>query len=586
VSGVELYKRLLVYALPYRWVFVAGVIGMVAVAVSEASFAALLKPIMDGGFVERDSATIRLTPLLLIGAFLIRGVGSFADQYSIGWIGRRVVFDLRTEMFERMIHLPARYYDHHSSAALVAKLIYDVEQVALATTMAVRVLIKDSLLTLVLLGWLAYLNWQLTLIFLTVTPIAAVIIRAASRRFRTTSEKIQTSIGHIAHVSKEAFQGHRILKAFGGYQQEAQAFGEANLQNRRQAIRKAAIAAASVPLLLLFVGSNVAAVIYLAMTGATGSFISAGTFASYLAAILMLMAPIKRLAKVNELVQTGVAAAASAFQILDEEVEPPGGRRSEVRLGGSIEFQNVSFRYDDDKPQALTDLSFSLKPGETVAIVGESGSGKSTIASILLGFYTDFEGEVLLDGVSIREYQLMCLRQNIAFVPQDAILFDDTIERNIRYGMDEDEQRVNTVLEATQIKSFSNRLPRGLNTKIGERGGRLSGGQRQRIAISRGLYREAPILILDEATSALDNIAEKEVRKAIRQISLGRTIIMIAHRLTTVIDTDCIYVLQGGRIVESGRHSELLSGGGYYNALYQTQLESAREGDEVLNPPK
>ena len=586
MSGVELYKRLLVYALPYRWVFVAGVIGMVAVAVSEASFAALLKPIMDGGFVERDSATIRLTPLLLIGAFLIRGVGAFADQYSIGWIGRRVVFDLRTEMFERMIHLPTRYYDHHSSATLVAKLIYDVEQVALATTMAVRVLIKDSLLTLVLLGWLAYLNWQLTLIFLTVTPIAAVIIRAASRRFRTTSEKIQTSIGQIAHVSKEAFQGHRILKAFGGYQQEAQAFGEANLRNRRQAIRKAAIAAASVPLLLLFVGSNVAAVIYLAMTGATGSFISAGTFASYLAAILMLMAPIKRLAKVNELVQTGVAAAASAFQILDEEVEPPGGRRSEVRLGGSIEFQNVSFRYDDDKPQALTDLSFSLKPGETVAIVGESGSGKSTIASILLGFYTDFEGEVLLDGVSIREYQLMCLRQNIAFVPQDAILFDDTIERNIRYGMDEDEQRVNTVLEATQIKRFSNRLPRGLDTKIGERGGRLSGGQRQRISISRSLYREAPILILDEATSALDNIAEKEVRKAIRQISLGRTIIMITHRLTTVIDTDCIYVLQGGRIVESGRHSELLSRGGYYNALYRNQLESTREGDEVLNSPK
>ena len=261
MSGVELYKRLLVYALPYRWVFVAGVIGMVAVAVSEASFAALLKPIMDGGFVERDAATIRLTPLLLIGAFLIRGIGSFADQYSIGWIGRRVVFDLRAEMFERMIHLPVRYYDHHSSATLVAKLIYDVEQVALATTMAVRVLIKDSLLTLVLLGWLSYLNWQLTLIFLTVTPIAAIIIRAASKRFRTTSEKIQTSIGFIAHVSKEAFQGHRILKAFGGYHQETQTFEEANLENRRQAIRKAAVAAASVPLLLLFVGANVAAVI-------------------------------------------------------------------------------------------------------------------------------------------------------------------------------------------------------------------------------------------------------------------------------------------------------------------------------------
>lgn len=586
MNGIELYKRLLVYALPYRWVFIAGVIGMVAVAVSEASFAALLKPIMDGGFVERDSAIIRLTPLLLIGAFLIRGIGSFTDQYSIGWVGRRVVFDLRAEMFERMIHLPVGYYDHHSSAALVAKLIYDVEQIAMATTMAVRVLIKDSLLTLALLSWLAYLNWQLTLIFLTVTPIAALIVRAASRRFRSTSTKIQTTIGQISHVSKEAFQGHRILKAFGGYQQEIRAFDEANIRNRRQAIRKAAVAAASVPLLLLFVGSNVAAVIYLAMTGATGSFISAGTFASYLAAILMLMAPIKRLAKVNEVVQTGVAAAASAFQILDEDVESSGGERTETKLRGAVEFDNVSFRYGEDKPWALSGLSFSLKPGETVAIVGESGSGKSTIASILLGFYPDFDGEVLLDGVAIQEYKLMYLRQNIAFVPQDAILFDDTIIRNIRYGMDEDAARINAVLDATQIQKFSNRLPSGLDTKIGERGARLSGGQRQRISISRGLYRGAPILILDEATSALDNIAEKEVRRAIREISVGRTIIMIAHRLTTVIDADCIHVLQAGKIIESGSHAELLSQGGYYTALYRTQLESGKEGDEAFNPSK
>jgi subfamily B ATP-binding cassette protein MsbA len=567
-------------------VFVAGVIGMVAIAVSEASFAALLKPIMDGGFVERDPSTIRLTPLLLIGAFLVRGIGSFADQYSIAWIGRRVVFDLRAEMFERIIHLPTCYYDHHSSATLVAKLIYDVEQISLATTMAVRVLIKDSLLTLVLLGWLAYLNWQLTLIFLTVTPIAAIIIRVASRRFRTTSEKIQLSIGRISHISKEAIQGHKILKAFGGYQWEVQGFEKANLQNRRQAIRKAAVAAASVPLLLLFVGSNVAGVIYLAMTGATGSFISAGTFASYLGAILMLMAPIKRLARVNELVQTGVAAAASVFEILDEEVEAPGGGRSETRLSGLIEFKNVSFRYDNEKPRALTDLSFSLRPGETVAIVGESGSGKSTIASILLGFYSDFEGEIFLDGISIREYQTICLRQNIAFVPQDAILFDDTIERNIRYGTDKNEERTNTVLEAAQIKSFSNELRHGLDTKIGEAGGRLSGGQRQRIAIARGLYRDAPILILDEATSALDNIAEEEVRKAIRQISFGRSIIMIAHRLATVIDTDCIYVLKGGRVIESGTHGELLSRGGYYNSLYRNELENTREGGEVLKTPK
>lgn len=554
---------------------------MAAVAISEASFAALLKPILDGGFVERDSTIIRLTPLLLIGAFLIRGIGSFADQYSIGWVGRRVVFDLRGEMFERMIHLPTRYYDHNSSAVLVAKLIYDVEQVAVSTTMAVRVLIKDSLLTLALVGWLVYLNWQLTLSFLAVTPIAAFIIRAASRRFRVTSAKIQTSIGRISHVSKEAFQGHRILKAFGGYQQETRAFGEVNLQNRRQAVRRAAIGAASVPLLLLFVGTNVAIVIYLAMAGVTGSFISAGTFASYLGAILMLMAPIKRLAKVNELVQTGVAAAESAFQILDQEVESLGGQRSETRLKGGVEFKNVNFRYDTDKPRVLTDLSFCLKPGEVVAIVGESGSGKSTIASILLGYYSNFEGEVLLDDISIKDYQLASLRHNIAFVPQDSMLFDDTIVNNICYGMEENTERLNRVLDATQIKNFSNDLPSGLQSKIGERGERLSGGQRQRIAISRSLYRQAPILILDEATSALDNIAENQIRQSIRQASAGQTIIMIAHRLTTVVDADCIYVLRSGQIVESGSHSELLSKGGYYKALYQSQKNIEKDEEEI-----
>ena len=339
------------------------------------------------------------------------------------------MFDLRAEMFRRMIRLPTNYYDHHSSAGLVAKLIYDVEQVAQATTMAVRILIKDTLLSIALLCWLTYLSWSLTLIFLTVTPIAAFIVRVASHRFRITSEKIQTSVGHIAHIAKEAFQNHRIVKAFGGYAHEIEMFEKANLRNRRQSIRKAAVAAVSVPLLLLFVGANVATIIYLAMTGTTGSFISAGTFASYLAAILMLMAPIKRLAKVNELVQTGVAAAASAFRILDQEIEDSGGERSGVRLRGEIEFHDVTFRYDKAKPPALTGLSFSVERGETVAIVGESGSGKSTVAALLLGLYSNFDGVLTLDGVPIQEYQLESLRQNIALVPQEAILFDDTIEQ-------------------------------------------------------------------------------------------------------------------------------------------------------------
>ena len=571
---MKFYQRLLVYVLPYKWIFIGGVFGMILVAASEASFAALLKPIMDGGFVERDSAMIALTPILLIGAFLIRGLGSFADQYSIGWIGRRVVFDLRQDMFERMIRLPARYYDQESSANLVAKLIYDVEQVSLAITLSVRVLIKDSLLTFALLGWLAYLNWHLTLIFLSVTPVAALIIRSASKKFRVTSEKIQKSVGRITHVSKEAFEGQKIIKSFGSYGYVQREFEDVNLWNRRESLRKAVVGAASVPLLLIIVGITVAGIIYLAMNGSTGKLVSAGTFASYLAAIIMLMAPIKRLATVNELIQTGISAAASAFRILDEEIEDGGGEITSQTIDASVTFKRVSFRYETDKPWALSDLSFSVKQGETVAFVGESGSGKSTIVAMLLGFYTNFSGEILIGGVPIQQYHLPWLRKNIAYVPQDATLFNDTIEKNIKYGMVNDRDYFEQVSEATQIDKIAKELPLGMNTEIGERGAQLSGGQRQRIAIARGLCRNAPILILDEATSALDNISENEIRSAIRQLSSERTVLIIAHRLSAVVDADRIYVVNEGRIVESGSHTKLISTEGYYKSLYRAQTET------------
>jgi len=547
---------------------------MIVVAISEASFAALLKPIMDGGFVERDATVIKLTPLLLVAAFVARGIGSFGDQYSIGWIARMVIADLRAEIFSKMIRLPVSYYDHQTSANLVAKLIYDVEQVAQAATLAIRVLIKDSLLTLALLGWLIYLNWQLTIIFLSITPIAAAIIRIAGRRFRVVSERIQSSIGKISQVSKEAFQGHRILKSFKAYDYEASSFARANLRNRDQAIKKVVVGAGSVPLVLIFVGMNVAGVIYLAMTGATGSFISAGTFASYLGAILMLMAPIKRLAMVNELLQTGVAGSKSAFDILDMENESVGGEHERKPVGGSIEFKNVSFCYNASKTVALDHVSFSISEGEFIGIVGESGSGKSTIAALLLAFYNTFSGEILIDGVSIREHKVVGLREGISFAPQDATLFDETLLRNICYGVEVDEAKLSRVIDATGISNFLGNLSDGMHTHIGERGGLLSGGQRQRVALARALYREFSILIMDEATSGIDIFGEEELRENIRNIVGKRTVIAISHRLSTVVDADCIYVLNQGKLIEFGDHETLLASGGYYSSLYSSQENS------------
>lgn len=584
MNGVQLYRRLLQFSWPYRWVFVLGVLGMVSAAGAETAFAALLKPIMDGGFVERDQTIIRLTPLLLIGVFVIRGAGGFIDHYCVSWVARKVVFDLRDRMFDTIIRLPTVFYESHSSASLVSKLIYDVEQVAQACTSAVRIFIKDSLLTIALLIWMTYLSWQLTLIFLTGLPFVAIVVRASSKRFRTSSQRIQSSMGGIAHVAKEAFQGHRVVKAYVGQEEESRKFLQANARNRRQAMKKALVSAATVPLMTLVVGLSVALIIYLAMSGIGGRIISAGTFVSYLGTVLMLMPPIKRLARVNEIIQSGVAAANSAFTILDQVPETTGGTLKANDLKGRIEFSDVTFRYSEDKPVALDDVSFSVEPGETVAFVGASGSGKSTAVALLLGFYPLSQGSIRIDNREINDYDLPSLRSNIALVSQDAILFDDSIVNNIRYagGSDKDTDKIRQIAEAAQVAEFADRLPEGLQTQVGEQGGLLSGGQRQRVAIARALFKDAPILVLDEATSALDNESERKVRESIRNLAGTRTLLVIAHRLSTVVDADHILVFSEGRIVESGTHDNLMSKGGFYNRLYRSQERETKA--QVASP--
>ena len=567
-DAVRVYRRLLRYAWPYRWVFLAGVVGMFVGAASEAGFAALLKPLVDDGFVGRDPDTIRAVPLVLVMVFIARGLSGFVDGYCVHWVGRKVIYDLRGAMFARMVRLPSRFYDRHSTAGLVAKLIYDVEQVGRAVTSAVRVVIKDSFLVLALLTWLLILNWQLTLVFLAVAPLIGWIAMKISHRFQFTSTRIQGTIGSVTHVARESFQGHQVVKAFGGYATEEKRFDQVNRENRRFSMRKAVVSAASVPLMMLVSGIAVAIIIHVALQGVGGALITPGTFVSYLGAAMLLQAPIKRLARVNESIQTGIAAARSIFEVIDLESETRGGPRDAGVLKGRLSLQNVHFRYPDDDEPVLNGLSFDVEPGQTIALVGSSGGGKSTIVSLLLRFYDCQRGSIHIDDRPIEEYSIESLRRNVAVVTQSDFLFDGTIAENIGYARDAvDERDLKAAADIAQVSSFAKTLADGLDSGVGEQGRRLSGGQRQRVVIARALYRQAPILILDEATSALDNRSERLVRDAIDALAGERTIIVIAHRLSTVVNADCIHVIDKGRIVESGVHAELAAREGVYKKL-------------------
>lgn len=572
-GGLYLYRRLLSYALPYKWIFALAVVGMIVVAVSELSFAALLKPIMDGGFVERDQSFIQKIPYLLLIVFVARAIGEFIETYCMSWVGRRVVFDLRGEMFARLLLLPSSFYDHNSSANLVSKLIYDVEQVAQASTTAVRIFIQDTVASVALFAWLLYLSWKLTCVFLVVAPVVALVVRVASKRFRTASDRIQTTMGRIANAAKEAFQGQRVVKIFAGHEQETKQFRKLNSENRRQTMKKAAIAAASVPLIILAAGIAVAIIIYFAVSVADEDGITVGTFVSFLGAMMLLMAPIKRLAKVNEIIQTGVAASNSVFKTIDQQPEIDDGERVLESVSGKIKFENVSFRYQNDKPDVLRNIDFDIFSGQTVALVGSSGSGKTTTAALLLRFYLASQGRISIDDVAVGDINLSSLRRHISMVTQETVLFDDSIRNNIAYGQKGpvDEARLMAVSHAAHVADFVEQMPNGYDTTIGEHGVLLSGGQRQRLAIARALYKNAPILILDEATSSLDSESERLVQQATEALLKNRTTMVIAHRFSTIEKADQILVFHKGEIVERGTHAELLGLNRYYARLYESQ---------------
>lgn len=577
ISATEIYGRLLNYVKPYWLAFSAAVFAMAIFAITEVGLAAMMKPLLDGSFINRDADTIKFIPVALIGLFLIRGAANFVTSYGLGWVARNVIKQLRTEMFERLITLPASYYDQSTSGQLMSKLLYDVEQVADAATGAVLTMIRDTLTIIGLLIRMIYLNGMLSLIILLTVPLIATLVYKVSYRFRSISKTIQDSMGDVGHISNEVIEGHREVKTFGSQEYELKRFDIINQQNRRQRMKMITTDAISQPIIQLISVLGLSGVIYIATLPEMLETISAGSFISFITAMFMLLTPLKRLTKVNSKIQAGIAAAQSVFSLLDQHSESDTGTTIMGRSQGDIEYKNVGFSYDSTKGAVLENISFHAKPGQTIAFVGHSGSGKTTLVSLLARFYSSTSGHITIDGIDIDELKLTDIRNQISLVNQQVILFNDTIANNIAYGQKQhiSNEHIISAAKAAHAWDFIEQLPEGLATHVGQNGVLLSGGQRQRLAIARALLRDAPILILDEATASLDSEAERHIQVALEAVMKQRTTLVIAHRLSTIEKADQIIVMHNGKIIETGTHIELLAKDKHYAELYRLQFQEA-----------
>ena len=574
MTSYQLYSRLLGYIKPYWRAFAVSLLGMIVVAATEPLVPALMKPLLDGTFVHKDQEMMRMVPAIIILIFLVRGLATFVGSYAINWVGNKLVMDLRDAMFRKLLTLPTRYYDDHATGSLISKLTFDVTQVTNAATTVVTIAVRDSIVIIGLLGWLFYLNWKLTLLTLLMAPVIALIIRVISKRMRTSSRDTQRAMGDITQVIEESVSAHKVVKLFGGQQYESGRFSEQANWVRRYTMKQAAAAAANVPIVQMVAAIALAVIVYLATLQSQADETTVGGFVSFIMAMLMLTAPLKRLAGVNEYLQRGLAAAESVFALLDTEGETDSGTEAIGRVRGELQFDQVQFAYEQDGRLALQDITLHIHAGENVALVGASGSGKTTLANLVPRFYTPTGGRITLDGHDIKDLTLASLRANIALVSQEVVLFNDTLAANIAYGQMREVPEAEIIAAATAAHAmeFIRDWPEGLNTLVGERGVKLSGGQRQRIAIARAILKDAPILILDEATSALDSESERHVQAALETLMQGRTTLVIAHRLSTIEKADRIVVLQKGEIAEIGTHRELLARNGVYAQLHRIQF--------------
>jgi len=573
VDAGKVYRRLLGYARPHLGMFLIGVAGMVLFAATDAAIAYLVQRFLGGAFVEPDPRIIWAVPVGAVLLFFLRGIGDYVSNYFPGWVGRQVIKSLRAELFAHYLRLPTRYHDAATAGGMLSRLTYNIELVAEATTNAVTVLIRDTLTIIGLIGMLFWYNWQLAAFVLALAPPISWLIQHINRSFRRYSARIQASMGDVTRVAKEALDGHRVIKVFNAERHEESIFGEANERNRHSNMRLIGARALANPIVQLIAALGLAGVLFFSIRQVFTREMRVDEFMAFLTALLLLTAPLRRLVQVFGPLQQGIAAGASVFEVLDEPVEDAGGSRRLERAHGALEFREVSFSYSSTQGEVLSKVSFTVQPGQTVAIVGKSGSGKSTLAGLLPRFHDPDEGAVLLDGVDLRDYTRADLRRQVSLVSQDVMLFDDSIRRNIAFNIAAaDSPAVEDAARAAYVMDFAAELPQGLDTPIGERGALLSGGQRQRVSIARALLKDAPILILDEATSALDNESERRIQAALATLKRDRTTLVIAHRLSTIEQADLIVVMHEGRVVESGTHAALLAQDGTYAQLYRLQF--------------
>jgi subfamily B ATP-binding cassette protein MsbA len=573
-SNRALYFRLLSYVRPYWKVFALAVLAMIGTAATEPVFPAIMKYLLDNGFKTGDTRLVWAIPMGIVLLFMARGVLSFCTSYLMTWISTRLVTDIRREMFAKILLLPTQTFHEQSAGKFISRVLYDVNNVNQAATNVLVSAIRESLTALTLVFYLIYLDWKLTLITLVIAPVIAVIVKGFGTRIRSASRTNMQSMRAISHTIEETVTAQKVIKIYGGHTQQTERFFRDTEGFRRSLMREAVPASALTPITHIAASVAVAIIIYLALSQSTGqASASAGGFVSFITAMLMLISPIKQLTTISPMLQRGLAACESMFELLDATTEEDHGKRELPHARGDIEFEHVCFSYPGTERIALKDVSFHAHAGQTVALVGASGGGKTTISALIPRFYSPAGGTIRVDGIDISELTLASLRQNIALVSQEIVLFNATVADNIAFGAGSTCSREDIIAAAKAANAwdFIQQLPEGLDTLIGEDGAKLSGGQRQRIAIARALLKNAPILILDEATSALDTESERQVQAALATLMMNRTTLVIAHRLSTIEHADQILVLDQGRIVERGTHRDLIAKGGYYANLNRLQ---------------